>query len=37
MQKHIRNEQGFIPLLLVILAVVVGVIVFVYMRVSQAS
>jgi len=32
-----QNEQGFIPLLLFVLAVVIGAIVLMYLRVAHAS
>ena len=37
MKKLKQNEQGLIPLLLSILAVVIGIIVLAYMRVSNAQ
>lgn len=37
MKKLWHNEQGFIPLLLMLLAIVVAVIIFAYLRVAQAS
>jgi hypothetical protein len=37
MKKLTHNEQGFIPLLLTILAIIIAVIVFAYLRVVKAQ
>lgn len=37
MKKLKQNQQGFIPLLLFVLAVVVGAIVLMYLRVAHAN
>jgi hypothetical protein len=37
MKKLKQNQQGFIPLLLFVLAVVIGAIVMMYLRVAHAS
>jgi hypothetical protein len=37
MKKLKEDEAGFIPLLLTVLAIVVAMIIFVYLRVSKAN
>jgi hypothetical protein len=35
MKKLVQNEQGFIPMLLTILGVIVAIVIFAYMRVAN--
>jgi len=37
MKKLMHNEQGFIPLLLTILGIVIAVIIFAYLKVAHAG
>ena len=37
MKKLTSNEYGFIPLLLTVLAIIVAIIVFAYLRVAKAQ
>jgi hypothetical protein len=37
MKKLVQNEQGFIPMLLTILGVIVAIVIFAYMRVANTG